>query len=181
MRIITQCLAFILFSAAPLLAAPLGVGDEIPSNFKAKDSLQREQTFKSLTGKNGLVVIFTRSADWCQYCKVQLRDWNAQVDALKEAGYALTAISYDAPTILADFEKQNELQYPLLSDSQSAMIKAFGIRNEKFDEGSRFYGIPNPAIYLFDDKGTIKHVFREADYQDRPEIAEVMKAITEEQ
>ncbi len=181
MRILKHGLALFLLFSAPALAAPLGVGDEIPSNFAAKDSLERPATFKSIKGKNGLVLLFTRSADWCQYCKMQLRDWNAQVDALKEAGYKLAAISYDSPQKLADFEQKNQLSYMLLSDTNSAMIKAFGIRNEKFSEGSRFYGIPNPAIYVFNDKGEITHAFREADYKDRPHVEHVMKAITGEE
>jgi peroxiredoxin len=166
------------FTALPALAQrPLAVGDSIPADFKALDSLQREATFASLKGEKGLVLLFTRSADWCQYCKTQLRDWNAKADALKSAGYGLAAISYDAPTTLAKFEADNKLSYMLLSDGNSAAIKRFGIRNEKFDEGSRFYGIPNPAIYVFDTAGKIAHVYREESYKDRPSIESILADI----
>lgn len=166
------------FTALPALAqTPLGVGDTIPADFKALDSLEREATFASLKGDKGLVMLFTRSADWCQYCKTQLKEWNAQTETLKAAGYGLAAISYDTPATLAKFEADNKLSYMLLSDGNSTAIKSFGIRNEKFDEGSRFYGIPNPVIYVFDAAGKITHAYREESYKDRPSIESIMANI----
>lgn len=152
-------------------------GQSIPQNFQAKDSLARVQTFESLTGEKGLVLIFTRSADWCQYCKVQLKDWNAHDEIFAALGYQVAGISYDAPEKLAAFEQANDLSYMLLSDSDSAMIRAFGIQNEKFGEDSRFYGIPNPAIYVIGADGVIQAVFREEGYEERPQIGEVKREI----
>jgi hypothetical protein len=39
------------------------VGQEIPA-FKASDQFGHQQTLSSLTGPNGLVLLFVRSADW---------------------------------------------------------------------------------------------------------------------
>ena len=39
------------------------VGERIPA-FELKDHRGRTQTFDSLKGENGLLLIFTRSADW---------------------------------------------------------------------------------------------------------------------
>ncbi len=179
MRYFKHLFIALCLTALPALAqTPLAVGDSIPADFKAVDSLQREVTFASLKGDNGLVMLFTRSADWCQYCKAQLKDWNSQVEALKAAGYGLAGISYDTPATLAKFEADNKLNYMILSDSNSATIKSFGIRNEKFDEGSRFYGIPNPTIYVFDAEGKITHVYREEGFKNRPSIESVMADIT---
>lgn len=178
-RMITMMLllAVAMPAAAQSDAKRLEVGDSIPKTFEALDSLGREMNFESVKGENGLVLIFTRSADWCQYCKAQLRDWNSHVALVNEAGYKLAAISYDTPEQLGKFHEANQLSYTLLSDEASAMIDAFGIRNTKFSEGSRFYGIPNPAIYVIDANGKITSVFREENYQERPEVAEVLAAI----
>lgn len=180
MPFISRIAAIFLMISAPAMAeqTPLGVGDTIPKDFTATDSLGRSNSFDSLKSEKGLILLFTRSADWCQYCKAQMKDWNTKSDAVKATGYAMAAISYDSPSTLASFEKANDLHYILLSDKDSAMIRAFGIRNEKFEEGSRFYGIPNPAIYVFDAAGNITHVFREESYKERPDVASVLSAIT---
>lgn len=46
----------------PLPTGP-GVGAKIPS-FEAVDQSGRRQTFESLRGPNGLLLLFYRSADW---------------------------------------------------------------------------------------------------------------------
>jgi cytochrome oxidase Cu insertion factor (SCO1/SenC/PrrC family) len=52
-------------SAAAQTAAPKGpaVGQTIPA-FSARDQFGRAQTLETLTGRNGLVLLFFRSADW---------------------------------------------------------------------------------------------------------------------
>lgn len=158
-------------------AVRLEAGDRIPAEFVAVDSLNRPVTFDAISGKEGLVLLFTRSADWCQYCKTQLREWNEHLELFKAEGYNVAAISYDSPALLNSFAEASDIGYTLLSDTDSRMIKAFGIRNTKFSEGSRFYGIPNPAIYVIDASREITHVFREENYKERPSVKEVLEAV----
>ena len=183
MKLLTKLIAslFLCCNAALAQNAPLSIGDNAAELIQATDSLGREARFESLKETGGLILIFTRSADWCQYCIGQLKDWNNHVDAVREAGYGLAALSYDSVGTLAKFEKANDLRYMLLSDTQSRVIDAFGIRNTRFDEGSRFYGIPNPAIYVLDANGVITHIFKEEGYKERPQPADVIGAITQPQ
>jgi AhpC/TSA family len=46
-------------------------GAKIPA-FQLRDQAGRIQTFESLKGPNGLLLILSRSADWCPLCKSQL-------------------------------------------------------------------------------------------------------------
>ncbi len=49
-------------SDAPLATGP-AVGEKIPQ-FEAVDQSSRRQTFETLKGPNGLLLLFYRSADW---------------------------------------------------------------------------------------------------------------------
>jgi hypothetical protein len=73
---------------------------------------------------------------------------------LEEAGYSVFAISNDPVEILADFASKHDITFSLLSDSDSAVIRAFGIMNQLIrpDEGQsmRWYGIPYPGTYYVD-------------------------------
>lgn len=180
MKHFVHTLAALLLFSAPALAqqTPLKVGDAAGNLIVATDSLGREATFANLKGERGLVLLFTRSADWCQYCITQLKDWNNYVDDVQNAGYGLAALSYDAVGTIAKFEQASHLRYMLLSDTQSKVINAFGIRNENFAEGSRFYGIPNPAIYVIGADGVITHVFSEEGFKERPKPSDVLSALS---
>ena len=54
-----------LAAAAQTPASPTGpnVGQKIPA-FEARDQNGRAQTFETLKGRKGLVLLFVRSADW---------------------------------------------------------------------------------------------------------------------
>ena len=75
-------------------------------------------------------------------------------DNLEEAGYSVFAISNDPVEVLQDFATKHDITFPLLSDSDSAVIRAFGIMNQLIrpDEGQsmRWYGIAYPGTYYVD-------------------------------
>lgn len=126
------------------------------------------QTLADLTGEAGVVLAFTRSADWCPYCQKQMKELEAAATPLNELGWTLASVSYDSPDVLAAFADKNDLTYPLLSDTDSAAIKAFNLLNEEVDASTRYYGIPHPALVFVRADGTIAAMLREEGYKDRP-------------
>ena len=83
-------------------------------------------------------------------------------------------MSYDPVPVHADFAAREKIAYTLLSDQGSAIIRAFGLLNERFAPSSRLYGIAHPAIFVIDPKGVITHRFSTREYQVRPEIDAVL-------
>lgn len=161
-------------------ASDLGpeIGTQIPHMLAATDHTGKKRAFSDLTGKNGLVISFVRSAKWCPYCMMQLTDLQEKaLSALASRGYSLTAISYDAVDKLANFAHKRHIEYPLLSDQGSAIIKAFGILNKKYKPGSSAYGIPHPLIVITDATGTITAKLYEEGYKKRPQVAAILAAI----
>ena len=87
----------------------------------------------------------------------ELRDAYAR---FQEAGIKLYAISYDEADALTDFAQANDIPYPLLSDSDSAVIRRYGILNSLVDESERpFYGMPYPGTYLINEDGVVTEKF----------------------
>ena len=66
------------------------------------------------------------------------------------------------------------LNYPLLSDTGSRVIDAFGIRNR--DARGRTDGIPHPAIFILDEHGVIRAKLAERDVKRRPSSADIIRA-----
>ncbi|ACT59931.1 peroxiredoxin family protein [Hirschia baltica] len=131
----------------------------------------------ALMGEKGVTVAFVRSADWCPYCKKQMIDLDKIAPQLEKLGFPLVALSYDAPETLAKFKEKHELSYTFVSDTDSANIKAFGLLNEKYEVGSRAYGIPHPAVMVISSDNVIVEKLMEEGYKKRPASEAVLEAV----
>ncbi|MEO1662349.1 MAG: redoxin domain-containing protein [Pseudomonadota bacterium] len=134
----------------------------------AKTSAGVDVDLSGITGENGAVLVFSRSLDWCPFCKKQALELESVKADLETAGWTLNLITYDDPKVLASFAADNELTYTFLSDTNSATIDAFGLRNEDVKAGSRFDGIPHPAIVFIKSDGEVAGVQKEEGFRDRP-------------
>lgn len=175
-------LSRLLLVLMAIMVVPFGsyaadVGDVIPHQLNLKDQSGQDQTFDTLKGENGLVVVFVRSADWCPYCKVQLIDLQAGGELITSLGYNIVTVSYDDTTTLEKFADKYKMDIPMLSDDGSEAIRAFGILNENTKPGSRAYGIPHPTIYVVDTEGHIEHILSEEGFKKRPSVEMVAAAI----
>lgn len=131
----------------------------------------------AVAGSKGTIISFVRSADWCPFCKRQLIELNAESENILESGWQVVGLSYDTPEKLETFSGQSNISFPLVSDTGSETIKAFGLLNEEVNEESRAYGIPHPALVFIDTNGVVKAVLREEGYRDRPSIDAVNETI----
>ncbi|MCR9196866.1 MAG: peroxiredoxin family protein [Hyphomonas sp.] len=131
----------------------------------------------AITGEKGAVIVFSRSLDWCPYCKAQALELETVTAELAEAGWSMNLITYDSPEILTEFKSDHALSYTFLSDTNSAMIDAFGLRNKDVPAGSRFDGIPNPAIIYIKADGEVAGVQKEDRYQDRPATGSIPELV----
>ncbi|MEZ5939698.1 MAG: peroxiredoxin family protein [Hyphomonadaceae bacterium] len=168
--------------AAPALAeAPMEFGMKVGETVPAIEGTTqdgRPADFASLKGEHGMVLAFFRSADWCPFCKKQLEDLNTVAPQLAAAGYPLVALSYDPVETLKRFSEKKALTYTLLSDPDSKVIDAFGVRNEEVLGNKRFNGIPHPVIYVISDTGVIEARFFERNYRNRPPASSVLEAVS---
>jgi len=87
---------------------------------------------------------------------------------LTEAGLGVVAISYDSVAILRSFsERHGGIRFTMLSDPESEIIDAFGIRNTDHAEDSMGYGVPYPGTYIVDANGIVVEKFFAPDYRER--------------
>lgn len=79
----------------------------------------------------------------------------------------MAAISYDAQDTLRAFSEKYGIQFPLLSDRTSAVIRSFGIFNTNIAPGLRAYGVPHPVEYLVAPDGVVVRKYFVPNYQHR--------------
>lgn len=103
---------------------------------------------------------------------MQLQRHLAEFEA---AGVAVYAISYDAPDSLAEFAEEFGITYPLLSDTDSEVIRRFGILNTLIRPDETVYGIPYPGSYLTDEAGVVTEKLFYHRHQLRPATRSLLK------
>ncbi len=86
---------------------------------------------------------------------------------IEAQGLGLAAISYDSTGVLKAFAEREHIDFPLLSDTDSKVIRSFGILNETIEKGTPYYGIPYPGTYLLDNRGRVVAKYFEEDYRVR--------------
>jgi peroxiredoxin len=152
------------------------VGQVVP-DFSLQDGQGKVWTRDSLMGSKGAMLVFSRSVDWWPYCKSQLVELQSRLGELKAQGLGLAVITYDPPTIIADVSHRRGITFPLLSDTGSQTIKAYGILNTTVAADTSNYGIPFPGTLLIDRGGKVISRFFEEAYQERNTISTIMIAL----
>jgi peroxiredoxin len=182
MRLLAWAVALVLAGglvAVTALADDLGppVGTKAPDIGTRLDQTGKPRTLADLMSKNGLVLLFFRSADWCPFCKAQLIDVNGGVAEIEKRGYGVAALSYDSPEILAAFTAKRNIAYTLLSDPKSEVIDLYKLRDPQYPPGNRAYGVPRPIIFVLDPDGIIKAKLYEESFKDRPPVTAVISKL----
>lgn len=96
------------------------------------------------------------------------------LDAIRKQGLGVAAVSYDSVGTLKSFADRQRITYPLLSDPDSKIIRAFDILNETTKAGTLAYGIPYPGIFVVDAQGRVVAKYFEDDYKERVSTADIL-------
>jgi hypothetical protein len=85
----------------------------------------------------------------------------------------LAVITYDPTEIQQTYVERQGLEFPMLSDVGSEVIKRYGILNETVAPDSRVYGIPHPGTFILDPEGRVVDRFFEQGYQQRNTVSSI--------
>ncbi len=86
----------------------------------------------------------------------------------EQQGLGIAAISYDSQELLHDFaQRMGGFSYPLMSDSDSSIIEAFGLLNENIPEDHEWYGICFPGTFIVDENGIVRSKYFEPMHRQR--------------
>lgn len=187
-RVATMEAATADLRATGIETSALGVGSVLP-DLVLPDATGRSVSLKALNGEGPLVIVFYRGG-WCPYCNLELREWQRLLPELHRRGARLVAISPQTPDNSLSTAEKNELAFPVLSDSDLAAARAFGIAFTLSPElvdlysrvgndlptlnGNGQWVLPVPATYLFDGQGIVRYAHVEADYRQRAEPQDVL-------
>ena len=166
-------------------------GDVAPE-FTLKDPDGNPVSSRELLARGPLVVSFYRGV-WCPYCNLELQALQASLADVTARGASLVAISPQTAANSRKSQRDNKLEFPILSDVRSEVANAFGIRFALPDylaETYRSFGnnlavinddpawvLPMPARYVIGSDGIIAYAEVNPDYTQRPDPSELLPVL----
>ena len=95
-------------------------------------------------------------------------------DEFRKLGLGLAGVSYDSEAVLHTFSERKGIHFPLLSDSDSKIIRELGILNETIEKTNPSFGVPHPGSFVLDDQGVIVAKYFEDDFRQRYTAADLL-------
>jgi peroxiredoxin len=166
-------------------------GDRAPE-FSLQDGAGNLVSSRELLAGGPLVVSFYRGV-WCPYCNLELQALQASLSDITGRGGGLVAISPQTRPNSRKSQRDNKLDFPILSDVKSEVANAFGIRfalPDDLAEAYKAFGndlaainddpawvLPMPARYVIAPDGIIAYAEVNPDYTRRPDPSELLPVL----
>jgi len=127
--------------------------------------------------KGPVALVFSRSADWCLYCKMQLVQLQSNLHEIAAAGGQIVAVSYDSVGALKRFADRRAITFPLLSDVGSKTIDAYDVRSN--GAPGEMGGIARHVTFIIDQRGVICAKLFQVSYEERPAVEALLNALSQ--
>jgi peroxiredoxin len=166
-------------------------GDEAPE-FALPDQRGDEVWLSALLRSGPVVLIFYRG-EWCPYCNLQLRTFQAHLDQIEELGAQLVAISPQTPEHSLSMAEKNELAFLVLSDVGGAVLDRYGLKYDVDAEtrglletvgndvgahnGAGGWVLPAAATFVIGTDGRVRYAGVRGDWTERAEPADVLAVL----
>ena len=135
----------------------LKIGDKAPE-FKLLDQDGKEHTLSMYLGKKVLIYFYPKDdTPGCTTEACNFRDSNA---AMLEIGLVILGVSKDSVKSHKKFADKYELNFPILSDEGTDMIKSYDAWAPKKFMGREYLGILRKSV-LIDEKGKISKIYED--------------------
>jgi thioredoxin-dependent peroxiredoxin len=129
----------------------LAPGDTAP-DFTLSDADGHQVSLSSFRGRQ--VIVYFYPAALTPGCTKEACDFRDNLSDLNHAGLAVLGISPDQPSKLAKFRDRVGLTFPLLSDPDHEVLKAYGAYGEKKLYGKTTVGVIR-STFVIDADGKV--------------------------
>ena len=129
-------------------SAKLEIGEKAPQ-FTLKDQDGADVSLSDFAGDN--VIVYFYPAASTPGCTTEACDFRDNINSLKSAGYQVLGISKDPIGPLKQFKDEQQLNFPLLSDEDLSVHKAYGAWGEKSLYGKTVTGTLRSTFVLNPD------------------------------
>jgi peroxiredoxin len=154
----------------------IDVGERAPS-FTLKDQNDREVSLEAMTKSGPVAVVFIRSIGWCAYCQLQTVQLSENLAKLQAGGGQVVMVCYDPPEKVKRFAERRKINIPILSDTDSKTIDAYGMR--AVTAAADQIGSARHGTFVIDKSGIVRSKPRLLSFEGDSAIDALMSALKE--
>lgn len=184
-------------AAATLGTLPEGIGIKVgePAPKVSGTTLAgKPQALAALYEEHPTLLVFYRGG-WCPFCNFQIRDLVKQRADFEKRNVVPVLVSVDTPSKEEQTRVAHDVPYPLLSDSDLSMHKAFNVLEKLETEyvdrlkskgkdlqaysGQQHNTVAVPAMFLVSTEGKVLFAHADKDYKVRPRMSDVFAKLDE--
>jgi peroxiredoxin Q/BCP len=137
------------------MAKALTVGDKAPE-FALPNEAGETVKLKDFKGRQ--VVLYFYPKDDTPGCTKEACSFRDSLEPIKKAGAVVLGVSLDGRESHQKFIAKHRLPFPLLSDEDATVSKAYGVYKQKNMYGKKFWGIER-STFVIDPAGRVKAIF----------------------
>jgi peroxiredoxin Q/BCP len=141
------------------MATQLKAGDKAP-DFTAKDQNGKTISLGDFKGKT--VILYFYPKDDTPGCTAEACDFRDNYQSLAGKGFEVIGVSTDDEKSHKKFETKYSLPFPLIADTDQAIVEAYGVWGEKNMYGKKYMGTIR-TTFIIDADGAIKQVIDKVD------------------
>ena len=82
---------------------------------------------------------------------------NEDIARYRDLDAHVLGISTDSPFVLGEFKKQNDLEFPLLSDHSGQVSEQYGVKYDNDFTDMKLDRIAKRAAFVIDPDGTVRY------------------------
>lgn len=133
----------------------MNVGDKLPEILGID---QDGNEVKTSDFKGRKIVLYTYPKDNTSGCTAEACSLRDHKDELAAKGYAIVGVSKDSVASHRKFIEKQQLNFPLIADTDTRLLQELGAWGEKTMCGRKTVGTLR-TTYLADENGVITHIF----------------------
>ena len=125
--------------------------------------------------QEGPVVLAFFPAAFTGVCTAEMCEFRDTLKQFEDLNATVLGVSVDIRFSLAEFAKQQDLNFPLLSDFNKEVISALGVRDDNF---IGMKGVAKRSVFVVKPDFTVAYQWVAENPGQRPDLDEVRKALS---
>ncbi|MBR0502614.1 MAG: thioredoxin-dependent thiol peroxidase [Paludibacteraceae bacterium] len=153
----------------------LQIGDKAP-NLLGRDENGQEIRLSDFKGSKLILYFYPKdSTSGCTAEACSLRDGYQE---LRKRGYAVVGVSVQDEKSHLKFIEKNQLNFPLIADTNNSLVEQFGVWAEKSLYGRKYMGTLR-TTFIINEEGIIEKVFQAKEIKTKTHAEQILEWIGE--
>ena len=151
----------------------LQVGDKAPE-ILGRDENGQEIRLSSFKG--GKLILYFYPKDSTSGCTAEACSLRDGYHELRKRGYAVVGVSVQDEKSHLKFIEKNQLNFPLIADTDNSLVEQFGVWAEKSMYGRKYMGTLR-TTFIINEEGVIEKVFLPKEIKTKTHAEQILEWI----